>query len=344
MRHWRGRAAGFVVGLLLGGWLIATPAAQSYVWGAINGIPFGPGLVLSGPILAADGSQAAPSYAFTNYPTTGLYTNSGGVAIATAGAVRLTVNSRGVVLTPAALSGSFSESGLSLAQTWNTTGAPVFADWTITDTASDAASLAFRIRGGASGTTEMFKVSKAGTGTFSGSINSGSNVFLGNGNGRLSSGSNGVITLSDSPGTFFTSLNLGPTTGNSARGSSTWTNGLVTLDMATATGTGTGTITSPTTAIPANSLVLGMTCKVTTVLAGAGLTTFSIGDGTDADRWGTGIAIAAGTTVNLGATTIASPVYYSSATSIVLTAAAGVFSTGVLSCSPILVSATPIGS
>lgn len=45
MRHGRGKAWGLLVGLLLGGWLIATPAAQSYLWGAINGIPFGPGLL-----------------------------------------------------------------------------------------------------------------------------------------------------------------------------------------------------------------------------------------------------------------------------------------------------------
>jgi len=154
----------------------------------------------------------------------------------------------------------------------------------------------------------------------------------------------GVLSVYNNSGTGSGGVNIGPTTGNTERGSSSITNGLVTINMATATGSGSGTITSPTTAIPANSQVWGMTCKVTTILAGASLTTFSLGDGTDADRWGTGIAIAAGTTINLANWTLAAPWPYATATSLVLTAAAGVFSTGVLSCSPHILSFTPIGS
>ena len=53
---------------------------------------------------------------------------------------------------------------ISLSQTWNAAGiAFKGADWTITDTASAAGSLAFRIRGGAAGTTSLLEVTKAGT-------------------------------------------------------------------------------------------------------------------------------------------------------------------------------------
>lgn len=78
--------------------------------------------------------------------------------------------------------------------------------------------------------------------------------------------------------------------------------------------------------IPAGSLVLGVTTRVTTVITGA--TSYSVGDGTDADRWGATIAVTAGTTSGLADITIASPVYYAAATSVVLTAAGSDFTAG----------------
>lgn len=59
--------------------------------------------------------------------------------------------------------GSTTTAGLSLNQTWNS-GATVCrgATITITDTASASGSTAFRIMGGASGTTELFNIDKAG--------------------------------------------------------------------------------------------------------------------------------------------------------------------------------------
>ena len=57
--------------------------------------------------------------------------------------------------------------GLRATQTWNASGV-TFTGWkfTITDTASASGSLAMQILGGAAGTTNLFKVDKAGTGTF----------------------------------------------------------------------------------------------------------------------------------------------------------------------------------
>lgn len=78
--------------------------------------------------------------------------------------------------------------------------------------------------------------------------------------------------------------------------------------------------------IPAGSLVIGVDTRVlTTFDNSSGLTTFSIGDGTDADRFGLNIARTAGTTTTLANTTITSAPLYAAATNIVLTADAGTF-------------------
>jgi hypothetical protein len=321
----RGRLWGLVVGFAVGGWLMATPAAQSYVWGSINGIPYGPGLVLSGPILfSPDGSYAIGAVG-ANRPGS---INIGGGSV----------------------TGSSTFNTAVISTTLNTNGVVdgVFR-MAITNTAVGANSLAFAIYGGAAGATSLFKVDMVGTGTFAGSLY-GSNVFAAatgrigmDGRSNWTSGSDGTITGNNSALTGLITTNFGAPSGNTARGSSSLTNGLVTIDMATATGTGTGTITSPNTAI-VPGVYMGMTCKVTTVLAGVGLSTVSIGDGTDADRWGSGIAIAAGTVVNVANWTAVPPWTYTTATSIVVTAAAGVLSTGVLSCSPHYLTFTPIGS
>jgi hypothetical protein len=81
-----------------------------------------------------------------------------------------------------------------------------------------------------------------------------------------------------------------------------------------------------TAAIPAGALVLGVTARVVTLITGA--TTFNIGDGTDADRWGASIALAKGTVTTGANFTITSPVYYAAATNIVLTKNGNNFTAG----------------
>lgn len=78
--------------------------------------------------------------------------------------------------------------------------------------------------------------------------------------------------------------------------------------------------------IPAGSLVFGVSVRVTTLVEGA--TTFEIGDGSDPDRFGTAIAVAADTTTDITDLTIASPPFYTSAASIVLTANGSNFTAG----------------
>jgi hypothetical protein len=87
-----------------------------------------------------------------------------------------------------------------------------------------------------------------------------------------------------------------------------------------------GATVTATDLIPAGSIVLGVNVKVITLITGA--TSFTIGDGTDADRWGTGIAVAAGTTTTTADITVTSAPIYAAATSVVLTAAGSNFTAG----------------
>lgn len=82
-----------------------------------------------------------------------------------------------------------------------------------------------------------------------------------------------------------------------------------------------------TNGIPAGSLVVGVTVRVTEAINGP--TSFAIGDGTTANKFGTGIAVAkdtTGTLANMPAA--ASPTAYPTATNIVLTATGGTFTGG----------------
>jgi hypothetical protein len=87
-----------------------------------------------------------------------------------------------------------------------------------------------------------------------------------------------------------------------------------------------GATATATNIIPAGCEIIGVTVEVTTLIQGA--TSFSVGDGTDVDRWGSGIAVSAGTFTNSANYNISSPVYYASATSVVLTAAGSNFTAG----------------
>lgn len=114
------------------------------------------------------------------------------------------------------------------------------------------------------------------------------------------------------------------------------------LNIQSATTTKTamsGATVTATNLIPAGSMVIGVTVRVTTLIETA--TSFTIGDGSDADRWGTGIAVALNTTTGIPDFTIASPVYYSAATSVVLTATGGNFSAGAVRITVHYISITP---
>ena len=76
---------------------------------------------------------------------------------------------------------------------------------------------------------------------------------------------------------------------------------------------------SATDLIPAGSLVLGVTLLVTSTFSNTSLTSMTIGDGSDADRWGATIALTAGTQTTGAAFTGTQPAFFAAATSVVLT-------------------------
>jgi hypothetical protein len=89
--------------------------------------------------------------------------------------------------------------------------------------------------------------------------------------------------------------------------------------------------------IPAGSFVIGLTLRVeTTFDNSSSLTTFSVGDGSDADRWGTAIARTAGTTVDLTDATASPGGWFIAANDVVLTADAGTFNVAGGSCDIIM--------
>jgi len=102
---------------------------------------------------------------------------------------------------------------------------------------------------------------------------------------------------------------------------------LLSVKKATTELTGlSGATATAASLVPAGSLVLAVTTRVTTLITGA--TTFDIGDGTDVDAFGAAIAVAATTTTDLTDYTITAPPIYAAASDIVLTANGGSFSAG----------------
>jgi hypothetical protein len=83
--------------------------------------------------------------------------------------------------------------------------------------------------------------------------------------------------------------------------------------------------------------VIGLTLRVETEFdATSSLTTFSVGDGSDADRWGAAIARTAGTTVDLTDATASAGGWFTTANDVVLTADAGTFNVAGGSCDIII--------
>ena len=95
--------------------------------------------------------------------------------------------------------------------------------------------------------------------------------------------------------------------------------GLKKVDIAATTLSG-ATTNLGTTQIPDGAFVLGVLIRVVTVVTGA--TSIKIGDGSDDDKWGAGILVAAGSK-NQSSDFTASPSLYTSATNVVLTAVGG---------------------
>lgn len=91
-----------------------------------------------------------------------------------------------------------------------------------------------------------------------------------------------------------------------------------------------GATVTATSLIPAGAVVVGVLVRVTTLITASAGTGFTIGDGTTADRWGSAVALAAGTTTtgaNFKAATAPNQAY-AAATNVVLTMTGGSFTAG----------------
>jgi len=237
-------------------------------------------------------------------------------------------NTAAYAVTGYSLTGSNAQSVIDLAGTWNTTGTPSAFKLNITDTASNASSLLMQLQ---TGGTNRFTVSKggavtatsfaisnadlvnngfpvfraSGTEIFAFTTNSSTHVSLrldysyGFNNGSPTGGATDVRMWRDAAatwalrdgtnaqemrcyGTYTSSTNYQRMTIKSVKQT------LSALSGASATTTGTF--------IPDGAVVVGVTTRVATLLTGA--TGYTIGDGTDADRWGDITGTAIGTTTD----------------------------------------------
>ena len=84
----------------------------------------------------------------------------------------------------------------------------------------------------------------------------------------------------------------------------------------------TGATRTATALIPANCIVIGVSCRVTTAITGA--TSFDIGDGTTANLFASAVPVALGSTSNL----VIAPKVYATATNVVCTANGSTFTAG----------------
>lgn len=95
--------------------------------------------------------------------------------------------------------------------------------------------------------------------------------------------------------------------------------GVKKVDIASTTLSG-GTTNLGTTQIPDGAFVLGVLIRVVTLVTGC--SSISVGDGSDADKWGASIGLTVGSK-NDSSNFTASPSLYTSATNVVLTAVGG---------------------
>jgi hypothetical protein len=99
------------------------------------------------------------------------------------------------------------------------------------------------------------------------------------------------------------------------------------VEHAVSTGTMSGSTATASAVFPAGCMALGLTIHPTTAITSGTGTTYKVGDGTDDDRWGTGIAFA--NNVTMADAVVTAPVIFATAKDVILTVNTGTFSGGV---------------
>jgi len=129
-----------------------------------------------------------------------------------------------------------------------------------------------------------------------------------------------------------TTLPLIPTSGASAN-----------IKVATELLSDVSSTATTTGLLPAGCILLGLSTYVTDTITGASVTGYTVGDGTDADRWGdiTGTAIGTDSTI---ADWTAVGIVITSATDVTITATGGTFTAGAIRIVAHYIDATAITS
>lgn len=247
---------------------------------------------------------------------------------------------------PPTLTGSAADSALSITQTWNTTGAPALIFGNVTDTASDSASLLMDLQ---VGSTSMAKITKQGYVTavrFATAIDTQASVVsddfiqvYGTGKWIGFSSSNSFSAgdtriYSDAPDTIAQRRSTNAQTFNlyDTYASATDYHRVAIKTARDTLSAVSGASVTASSLIPAGAILLGLTTKVTTGLGTTnGTTGYTVGDGSDADRWGAITGTSAGTSSDNSDWTGGTVEAFTSAQDVVITATGGNFDgTGVI--------------
>lgn len=293
----------------------------------------------TGQFFGANGTAAAPSFAFTNAAGTGMYRPSANaLGFSTNGTLALTISSAqvatfaGNVILPAA--GSLSWTGLAQLtspangqlQLQNNAGGITAGTSGFMLGAATSANVMFTQQTGVAARAATRLADNSGYAAII------SQSFLSNGSTALQTPSgtqdisfgdifNGIQfhTASGTLAATFDStqvMRLFGTGGYQGGGTASSVNfrsvsALTTLNL--------GGATTTLVQIPAGALVLAVTARVTTTITAAVSTSWSIGTGAIPTDWGTGLAFAAGTTVSGANYVTTTPQIFPAATNVVCT-------------------------
>ena len=247
-----------------------------------------------------------------------------------------TANANVLQSTGYSLTGTNASSMIDLAGTWNTTGTPAAIKLDITDTASNSSSLLMHLLVGGANRFRLFKNGDLfASGNLNGGIVAFTNYCGGGDSGQFILGGSLDTRLQRDAAAVWAAKN--GTNRHELRVYDTFSTASdfhrIAIATARATLTNvTGATVTATALIPAGSVIMGVTSKVTTALGtGGGTTGYQIGTATDADRWADKTGTVLGTQTDNRDWTSGTIENFATATDVIVTAKGGNFNgTGVI--------------
>lgn len=276
------------------------------------------------PLLAPDGSAAAPSYSFANYTGTGAYSAAPGTyRIAVLGVEQITVGNGDVLLPSVVYIGSgnvqlHADAAAVLALKNGTTAQTL----RVYGTTSGSKYLSL-----SHDASDAFISSTAGglylqttTAANVGIITSGSVRWQFNSSGHIAAQDDNTYDLGASGASRPRTGYFGTSVVTGAAGTSNIKQATTLLSAVS------GATVTATSLIPDGAFVLGVVTRVTTQLGnGSGTTGYQVGDGSDADRWGSVTGLTVGTDTDNTDATASFVGAFTSANNVVITANGGNF-------------------